>query len=383
MTKLTTALTCATAAVCLPQFAAAGGIERTSQSAMVLYETGNHLEISLGFANPDLSGTDIAGVDIDNVADTYVLPSFAIKYDVNDKIALALIYDRPFGADVAYSDDSPVLGGTFAEASTNSLTALAKYQFTDNVSAFAGIRAVQAEGQIGLSGAAYGAVNGYEVDLSSDTGVGYVLGVAYEIPDIAFRAALTYNSQIDLTLGADESGPLIPVAALGGATLPLLNGSSDMDTVLPESWTLDLQSGIAEDTLLFGSIRHVKHSQFTIEPDQFSTVTGGGLVDLEDSTTYRLGVARRFSDAFAASVSVAYEAASDDDLVSPLAPSNGYTQIALGGSYSFDDRTTISAGMSYTMVGDARPETGTPDTERASFEDNSVIGFGVKLAYKF
>ena len=379
--KMKTALKCATALVCLPAVASAGGIERSTQSSMVLYETGNHLEMSLGFANPSLTGEDVANASINDVADGYYLPSMAIKFDVSDRVALAFTYDRPFGADVVYGSETAVLGGTFAEASTHSFTALAKYQFNENFSVFAGARAVRAEGQIGLNGLAYGAVNGYEVDLSQDTGFGYVVGAAFELPDIALRAALTYNSQIDLTMGATESGPLITVAP--GVSLPLLNGSSDLDVTLPESITFDFQTGIAPDTLLFGSIRHVKHSQFRVDPEQFVTVAGGGLIDLEDSTTYRLGVGRRFSDAFAASISVAYEKESDNDLVSPLAPSNGYKQIALGGSYSIDDSTTLSAGISYTKVGDARPETGTPDTERADFDDNGVVGFGIKLAYKF
>ncbi len=379
MTKtLTAALSCATALTCLPLAVAAGGIERTTQSSQILYETGNHLEFALGFANPQLSGTDVLGTSIDDVADGYYLPSFAVKFDVSDKVALALTYDRPFGADIAYGDASALLGGTFATASTNSLTALAKYQFNQNFSAFAGLRGVQAEGQVGLSGAAYGGVNGYAVDLESDTGFGYVIGAAYEVPDIALRVALTYNSKVDLTMATSET---IDVAGVG--TVPFLGGTSDTEVTLPESLTLDFQTGVAQNTLLFGSIRHVKHSQFRLDPENFVGATGGGLIDLEDSTTYRLGVGHRFSDAFAASISIAYEAESDDDLVSPLAPSNGFKQIALGGSYSFNEKTTLSAGVSYTRVGNARPETGTPDTARAEFEDNGVFGIGMKLAYKF
>ena len=109
----------------------AGGIERTQQSAMILYETGNVLELSLGYADPSLSGKNISppfpAQDIDDVADGFWLPSFSIKYDVNDRLALALIYDRPFGADIAYESGNIPLGGTTADANTNTLTALAKY----------------------------------------------------------------------------------------------------------------------------------------------------------------------------------------------------------------------------------------------------------------
>jgi long-subunit fatty acid transport protein len=362
----------------------AGGIERTQQSAMILYETGNVLELSLGYADPSLSGKNISppfpAQDIDDVADGFWLPSFSIKYDVNDRLALALIYDRPFGADIAYESGNIPLGGTTADANTNTLTALAKYQFNDNWSAFGGLRFQQAEGDIHLQGAAYGPVSGYEVNLDKTNGVGYVLGAAYEVPEIALRVALTYNSSITHDMDTTESGPLIPVAP--GVALPLLDGDSETEVKTPESWNLDFQTGIAEDTLLFGGVRYVKHSQFRVDPDNLDTVTGNGLIDLEDSTAYTLGVGRRFNDKFSAALSATYEAPGDD-LVSPLAPRTGYTQLRLAGSYNVTEAVTVSGGVSYFWLGDAKPETGTPDVARADFEDNDAWGVGLKVAYRF
>lgn len=365
----------------------AGGIERTQQSAMILYETGNVLEFSLGYANPSLTGKNVSppfpAQDIDDVADGFYLPSFGIKYDVNDRLALALIYDRPFGADIAYESGNVPLGGTTAEASTNTLTALAKYQFNDNWSAFGGLRLQQATGDIHLEGLAYGAVSGYEVNLDKTTGVGYVLGAAYEIPEIALRVALTYNSAITHDMDTTESGPLVDPDGPGPIpALPLLNASGETEVKTPESWNLDFQTGIAKDTLLFGGIRHVKHSQFRVDPDSFVTVVGNGLIDLEDSTAYTLGVGRRFNEKFSAAISATYEGPGDD-LVSPLAPTTGYTQLRLAASYNVNEQVTVSGGISHFWLGDAKPETGTPDVARAKFEDNNAWGVGLKVAYRF
>ncbi|PIL18759.1 hypothetical protein P775_19515 [Puniceibacterium antarcticum] len=349
----------------------AGGIERTTQSAMVLYETGNHAELSFGFVSPSVSGTSVNGQDIDNVASSFWLPNASIKMQLSETLSAALIIDRPFGADIAYEDGNAVLGGTTAEASNTSITALLKYQFNPNFSAFGGLRHSQAEGEIHLKGTAYGPVSGYNVDLKSDSAYGYVLGAAYERPDIALRVALTYNSKITHDFKTTESGPF-----------PALNGSSTTDVDLPESWNLEFQSGIAKDTLLFGSVRHVSHSQFRLDPDRFVAITGDGLIDLEDSTTYRLGVGRRFNEKFSGSIAVAYEPAGDE-LVSPLAPTTGYTSLTVGGSYNIATNVTLSGGVNYTWLGDAKPETGTPDVARADFEDNSVVGVGIKIAYKF
>ncbi len=369
--------------------ASAGGIERTAQSVGVLFEEGNHAEISFGFASPEVSGTSLAipgavpALEIGNVANDFTLPSAAIKVDLNDKISAALIYDRPFGADVAYDPANPILGGTVAEANTNVLTALLKYQITPRFSAYGGIRRSQAEGEITLQGAAYGPTSGYNVKLDSATGTGYVLGAAYEVPDIALRVALTYSSDISHDMGTTETGPLIDPDGPGPApALPLLAGTSETEVKTPESWTLDFQTGISADTLLFGSIRHVKHSQFRVDPEQFVAVTGGGLIDQDDTTTYRLGVGRRFTDKMVGSLAIAYEAPGDE-LVSPLAPSTGYTQLSVGMAYDVADNVTLSGGISYTWLGDAKPETGTPDTARAEFEDNNNFGIGFKIAYKF
>jgi long-chain fatty acid transport protein len=367
--------------------AQAGGIERTNQSALILFEPGNVFELSLAYVDPSLSGENISppfpAQDIGDVGEDFWLPSFALKYDLNDKIALAFIYDRPYGADVAYESGNFPLGGTTAEAQTHALTALVKYKFNDNFSVFGGLRQQKAEGSIHLEGLAYGAVSDYTVDLDGTWATGYVLGAAYEKPEIALRVALTYNSSISHDMDTTESGPLVDPDGPGPIPgLPLLNGTSSTEVKIPESWNLEFQTGVAQDTLVFGSVRWVKHSQFRVDPDEFVNVTGGGLIDLEDTTTYTLGVGHRFNDKFSGSVSVTYEP-DGDELVSPLAPKTGYTQLRLGGSYKITDRVTLAGGVSHFWLGDAKPETGTPDVARADFTDNTAWGVGFKVSYNF
>lgn len=369
--------------------AQAGGIERTTQSALVLYEKGNHAELSFGSVTPDVNGTSRAvppvlpAVGIGNVANDYTLPSAAIKLDLGEKMAFALIFDKPWGADVAYDATNPMLGGTVATASSSAITALLKYQINPSISVFGGVRNQKVEGDITLSGAAYGAVSGYKVTLSQASATGYVVGAAYEKPEIALRVALTYNSAIEHSMATTESGPLIDPDGAGPIpALPLLNGTSTSKVKTPESWNLEFQSGVAANTLVFGSIRRVKHSQFRVDPANFVTVTGGGLVDLDDTTTYKLGVGRRFNEKFSGLVSVSYEAAGSD-LVSPLAPTNGNTTLTVGGAYSINENVTLSGGVSYAWLGDAKPETGTPDVARADFTDNHAVGVGMKIAFKF
>jgi long-subunit fatty acid transport protein len=380
-------LLAASAATLSASIATAGGIERTTQSALVLFEDGNHLEFSLGQAQPSLSGVDNNTAAIGNVAGSFVLPSGAVKFDANENLSFALIFDRPYGADVEYGPGSTLLSGTKAEASTTAITALAKYKLNENFSVYGGIRSQTAEGDIRLQGLSYSVFSTYQVNLSKSTATGYVVGAAYEKPEIALRVAFTYNSEITHKMTATESG--LNLTGLIGSDA--LNQTGAIEVKTPESFNLEFQTGVAEDTLLFGSIRHVKHSQFRVDPTGFVAATGllnpadpsPGLIGLEDTTTYRLGVGRRFSDKFAGSVSVAHEAGGSDDLVSPLAPSNGFTQLSIAGSYDINEKTKFSAGVSHTWLGDARPETGFPDVAQANFTGNNAWAFGAKIAFKF
>lgn len=353
----------------------AGGLDRSGQPIGVIFEEGNYAEFNFGHISPSVSGTDLLANPISNVADSFVQLSFGIKKDLSDRLSGALIVDQPYGSDVTYGGDpgTTFLGGTQAIADSLSVTALGRYKLDDRFSVHGGIRYQQVSGNITLSGLAYGGLSGYNVDLATGSDWGYVVGGAYEIPDIALRVALTYQSEITHDL------PTVENIALS---------SPDTEIVSPASINLDFQTGIAEDTLLFGGVRYQEWSKFIISPATFDALVDPGIPnssisDLDDSTSYTIGVGRRFNERFSGSISIGYEGSGADDLVSPLAPSNGSRWVTLGGRYSLDNGVTISGGIRYTQLGDARPETGTPDVARADFTDNDAISVGFKVGYNF
>ncbi|MCF3972715.1 OmpP1/FadL family transporter [Paracoccus salsus] len=367
----------------------AGGIERAPQSLAALFEAGNYAELSFGGVDPTVTGTDSRGFRTGDVAQGYGFVGLAYKQQFTPEFSGVLIIEQPFGADIRYptqpgpvpspaEDGSVLLGGTAARVDSTTFSALGRYTFPNNFSAHGGIRGSRAEGNVTLNGAAYGPVAGYNVDLDSAFGVGWVAGVAWERPEIAARVSLTYNSAVEHDFDTTETGPLIPTPV---GPLPLLAGESTTTVKTPESWNLEFQSGVAPGTLVFGSIRWVNWSEFRVDPDRFVAVTGGGLVDLEDTTTYTLGVGRKFTENWSGSASFTYEKAGDD-LVSPLAPTNGRKGITLAAIYTRDNMK-ITTGVNYTKLGDARPETGTPDTERAQMTDSDAWGFGVRIGYSF
>ena len=207
------------------------------------------------------------------------------------------------------------------------------------------------------------ATGGYQLQLENDWGVGYAFGVAYEIPDIALRAALTYNSEVDHNNDTSED--------IGGT-----NTQSTIDFYSPQSVNLEFQTGIAADTLLNASMRWTNWGDFDVIP----TRLGADLANLDDTYRWSVGVARRFNDEFAGSINLTYEKSGDAATVSPLGPNDGQIGLSIGGRYEADGMT-ISGGINYTMLGDA--DAGVGGQAVASFEDSSALAVGLKVAYSF
>lgn len=365
----------------------AGGIERAPQSLAVLFEQGNYAELSFGGVDPTVEGTDIAGFRTGDVAQGYGFAGLSYKHQFNDNLSAAFIMEQPFGADVLYPmapDGSVVLGGTRVEVNSTTLTALARYKFENNFSIHGGIRASKADGRVTLDGAGYSRIAPpYDLVIEDEWGTGYVIGAAYEIPDIAGRVSLTYNSPIEHDFDMTETGNVI-LAATGGLT-DTISGRYTVKT--PRSWTLEGQTGVAEGTLVFGSIRWVKWSEFVVDNAVFpiATPTGGTvpLVEVEDTTTYTIGVGRKFTENWSGSLSFLYEA-KEGDTVSPLAPTNGRKGVTLAAIYTMDN-IKVTTGVNYTRLGGSDlgiGETGNK-TRVATMEDNHAWGVGVRIGYSF
>lgn len=378
----------------------AGGIERGNQMLGILFEAGNYAELSFGHVSPTVEGVELdlvtpagvlpGGTPIGNVADSFNQFSLAYKHQFNPNWSAAVIIDQPFGSSLLYpTPEDPLaaatarFAGTMVDVQSTHMTGIVRYAMPDNgFGVHAGLRASRADGEVSLSGLAYGAVNGYNVKLDNDTAVGWLAGVSWERPEIAARVALTFNSKIEHEFSTVETGPLVDPDGPGPLpAMPLLNGSSTTKVSTPKSVNLEFQTGVAPDTLVFGSIRWVEWSAFLVDPANFVAVTGGGLVELEDTTTYTIGVGRKFTDSWSGAASFSFEKAGDD-LVSPLAPTNGRKGITLAAIYS-QGNMKVTTGVNYTKVGDARPETGTPDIARADMSGNSAWGVGVKVGYSF
>ncbi len=335
--------------------AMAGGLDRSGQGIGIIFEQGGYVELSYGMVMPSVSGA-FGAISSGDMAPTYSQFSLGVKQDINEKISVAIILDQPFGANVDYATSPAVypFSGTSAALSSQAVTAVARYKLSDRLSVHAGLRHQTMTGVVAIPLVAY------TLDVTGSGGLGYVIGGAFEIPDIALRVSLSYNSAIGHTFTGTERGAAV-----------------EFDSTTPQSVNLDFQSGIAADTLLFGSIRWVDWTSFDITPPGYAAVPGGSLVDYSnDVFTYTIGVGRKFSDSFSGSLALGYETATGDPGTN-LAPTDGFFSVQLGGKYTMGDMN-ISGGIRYVILGDT-----TTETIGASFTDNSAIGIGLKVGYSF
>ncbi|ETD84933.1 outer membrane protein transport protein [Rhodobacter capsulatus] len=342
--------------------ATAGGIERSSQSVGILFEKGNYVELNFGGFSPDVNGVSPlspgnASGDMTGGFGTY---SLGYKRALNEKIDFALVLENAIGADVGYPVASRYpLRGTTAQVDNMSLTAMMRYKMPKNVSLIGGVRALRSSGEVSLP-----AVGGYKMSSSTETDVGYLVGVAWEKPEIAARVALTYNSKITHDFTAYENFSPVPTM---------------FPTTIPESVNLEFQTGIAKDTLVFGSVRWVHWKQFDITPPAYDALRHDSLVDYKaNTTTYTLGLGRKFSDQWSGAVVLGYEGASDEK-TGQLGPTDGFRSIALAGTYQATENVKVTVGVRYVDIGDAT----TNKPILGEFSSNSGWGAGVRVGISF
>ncbi|WP_417605052.1 OmpP1/FadL family transporter [Primorskyibacter flagellatus] len=397
---------CATGAV-------AGGIERTSNNYGLLFEDGNQVELTFSHVAPNVSGDYVAaagGGSTGDMAGDYTSTGVGYKTDITDRLSFGLFFNDGYGANSTYKEG--FYTGLNAEWDSNQTAVILKYQATDRISVYGGVRYIESTADIAIpdqmiraqtakgaaeasaaataAEAAYGASDPrtigarnlaatlsavassptsleFTANAETDGAFGYVLGAAYEIPDIALRVGLTWQNAVTHEFDTTETSLGYGVVGVGSTT----------EIELPQSLALDFQTGVAKDTLVFGQIKWTEWSKWEVRTQEYERVTGGDAITGidDDVITWQLGVGRRFSDAFSGFARVTYEK-SNGGIASRLAPTDGRISLGLGGTYT-DGIMTIRGGVELARLGDAEDASGT------KFEDNTFMGLGAAMTFAF
>ena len=359
--------------------ASAGTISRSEQPVIVLFEkggeNGRYIEGTISWAKPDVTGIDSAGDSTGQVGSENWVLGAGIKGDFGDKWSAALVFDQPYGAELDYQASSLIYGGTSADVNAVGFTALARYKINQNFSVHGGLRLARFGADVTLDGTNFAPISGYTFQGDDAWGLGGVVGVAYEKPEIALRVILTYSSEISFDLDTQETFP----APLGG-----FDADSTTEVVVPQSVNLDFQTGVAKGTLLFGQIRWVNWDGFEVRPQSLDTLTGLPLTFKDYNVThYKLGIGRQFTPTWAGAFQINYTP-DQNQFGRILDVVDGNRGVSAAATYTAPNGVKVTGAAGYVWLGDSTLRTGQPpNVNGAEFADNTGLALQLKLAYNF
>jgi len=329
----------------------AGGIERGGYDIDLLFDPAPFAtDAEATYVMPqrklknavDPSGT-LTGMSTAHDSESYWVPRIGFKAQVVPGVDCMVDYSQPWGAHTAPG----IWNGSFSNIETDIKS--------NNYAATCSYKMDAGKGQVRfIGGVFYQEVYGFKesyvdplfgtaigrVDLNGN-GWGWRAGLAYEIPEIALRASLVYNSQVKL----DNISGSLDLSSIGMGSIPVYGAAS-----MPDSVELKLRSGIAPDWLAFGSIKWVNWSILQSIPicteaskglAQCTSVSPGLLsgtpvratsLDLmyRDGWTVTTGIGHKFNDQWSGAAQISWDRGT----------SHGY------GSQS--DTWTLGGGVAYT-----------------------------------
>jgi len=375
------------------QLCNAAGLERRNIDTDFLFADGMVVDLGVGSVSPSFTASQGGAFSFEpgkNIAPSFSVITGNFKAAINDNLDLGFWHTNSGnGVHVDYGAvTGPGMTGAFnstftavtnsaqikADVSIPTTMFAARYSINENLSLIGGLKYVNVSGgqlmlpsELGVADPAAPGVGDAFIDttsvwnLGSKSGTGTVLGVAYEIPEIALRVSLVAEGDIALS---------IPTTTGGGAAA---NGESTAS--IGDATTLSFQTGIAENTLLFGSVR-----QSNWADNQVSVPTAAGLAQVtsfEDGENFTIGIGRKFSDKLSASISY-YFSDGDGNGASELSPYGETKTFSLGTKYTLNEGTDVSFGLSQSERGDA-----TTGNFTAKLAGSSVTSFCVKLTHRY
>jgi len=377
--------------------AISGGWEASRLDTSMMYNDGAYAEVGSSSITYDINGTSQASVK-HKMAKNQTRTAIGFKqqfgnFDVGlsnymsgaiqlDGQATAATLTTPgcdktvttAAANVAQLGYCSVVPSANVEAKSTAL--MARYKINDNMSVLGGLN------RYSVSDATVTTLSGYYV-VSGDE-MAPVAGAAYENKEIALRVELLLQVETDMTLTAASSvATAVPTTAVTGAKM-----------VIPQTMTLNFQSGVAEDTLVFGSIHKADWdtAQIAIPQNTAGINPAGGTLTVDEvgssfssRTAYSLGVGRRITDDISVLGSYSSEDGGGATSNDPFTLTDGSQTLGIGVRYT-KDNMTVSGGYSYTKVGDVAMthlSSGVPSGLTATYADNKVTGLGLKIGFSF
>lgn len=396
--------------------AQAGGLERSSQDFDILFDEGNVVETGATFVTPQRklknirSGlgpiNPVSGADYGKPFDTevdeaksYWVPKVSAKFQLTDDLACAAQYRQPWGIDTDSGlNNARMFTSIEQKISSHDYGLNCSYRFAAGEKGFfrilGGVSYQQLEGQQTkisvLSPAPKLSFGNSKLDVD-DSAVGWRLGAAYEIPEIALRASLVYQSKVSYDLGGTVN--VVPIGAPISFTTPV-SGS----VAVPQSVEFKFQTGIAPDWLALASVKWTDWKSIT----SVSFVNTGDAAFLgqipvgqqvtsldlyyRDGWTLMGGVGHKFNDQWSGAATVTWDRGTTTGLTSQT----DVWLLGLGTNYKATENLEFRLGgaigvLTSGTLDNTHNANGSinPTGSKADFGTDVVGGLTLSAKYKF
>jgi long-chain fatty acid transport protein len=366
--------------------ASAGGFSRGEANTDILFGDARFsTESSVVYVSPNRGYSSIMGqsVDEDAYSNSFFIPSVSFGMRFGDNLACALTYTQPFGA-----------SGTYSQAAQNAefLTAVAngnpfpnptsKMKFSaDEYGTTCDVRVDAGPGRLHFIGGLFWETFDYREDtligsvhLKDDGGLGYRIGMAYDIQEYAMRVQLLYRSQVE----HDGDGTYTP-SAFGIANGITTNLPAIGSGTLPQSLKLSAQTGVAPGWLVYGSATWTDWSVLPgFSYDVIGLGTSSKVFNYQDGYTLQVGVGHDFTDKVSGTVNVTW----DKGVGTGADITTDTWTLGLGTQYKGEFGTVgVGAALSYLTAGSQSVSAGS--TYDATANADWAFAVGVSYALQF
>ena len=317
---------------------------------MILFSDGTTVNFSSRQTSSTVTDNLYTSLDSQSIVKQLNIMSAAFKSDYSDTISYAFEMYEPMASTLQYpSTIGGVPAGQKALLRSQALSLTGKYDLTNSgFGIIASIRQLTIKRSTVNVSPAQG-----DLVTTPDSGIGYMAGVSYERPEIALKVLLSHAPGIDI---------VVPTTVVGSGTVSQ-----------PNFTTLEFETGIANNTLLFGSIHQGEHASAQVKLNGI-----GAISSFTDGEKYNIGVGRKFNEKLSGSFSYTTEEGSSATGTSLLSPTNGTDTYIIGINY-VTESIDIALGYAMSSFGDKAVTTayGT-----GNFTNNYATTTGLRIKFK-
>ena len=103
-------LLAAVAALSVTSVAYSAGLERSGQDTTAFFQDGTYAETVYTYIDADITGKDINGQEVKDIAEDYDFFRYGVKTDIDDTFSIGVLYDEPWGAAANYEGVNDFVG---------------------------------------------------------------------------------------------------------------------------------------------------------------------------------------------------------------------------------------------------------------------------------